>query len=221
MKYAKIHIIGLLALFLFMAGCSHDGNRYPSVQLEYVTALTNAAGKVAQFTTDKGRMYKVTGDQTATAYNATQTVRIVANYELQVEGNDTTAYIYASTAAVAAVPQTADKFKNGVKTDPSSVISVWMGRNYLNIVLGILSQSKQHDLSFVQQSVTIGSDGRRRITILLYHNNNGDVQAYTKRAYLSIPLSQYAGDDKKGAIISFTLNTDSGLKTYSFDYSPQ
>ena len=54
-----------------------------------------------------------------------------------------------------------------------------------------------------------------------YHDANGDVQAYTKRAYLSIPLRQYAVEGVKKISVHFSLNTyASGIKTYTFDYIP-
>ena len=60
------------------------------------------------------------------------------------------------------------------------------------------------------------------VTVCLYHDDGGDVQAYTKRAYASVPLQQYAEDGIDKVTIYFSLNTYSGKEvTYEFEYTPQ
>lgn len=222
MKYLRCHIVLAVFTLLLLNSCSKDNSVYPSVQLQFVTAHTDSNKQLVDFTTDHNRTYTVSYDRSSTAYPASSTFRLVANYELSAAGKDTTAIIYASAAAISSAPQTTDKFKDGIKNDPAQVLSIWQGRNYLNIVLNVLSQSKNHSFAFIEQSATTDADGRRHINILLYHNSNNDIQAYTQRAYLSIPLSQYAGTDGKGAIITFSLYTNDGsLKSYNIDYMPQ
>jgi hypothetical protein len=225
MKWASVHISCLLVGLLSLAGCSSGGSTYPSVQLAFVTAKTDAGGKVTGFTTDKGRFYAVGEDASSAVYSPDTTKRIIANYELrpsEENAADTVAYLYASAATISPLPQPASYFKEGIKNDPAEVLSGWMGRNYLNIVLNILSQSAKHSIAFVEQSVTTDAAGRRTVSLLLYHNSNNDVQAYTQRAYLSIPLHQYAGSDNSGATIVFSLYTNDGsLKSYTYDYRPQ
>jgi hypothetical protein len=222
MKGATAHIIQLFGLLVTLTACSSNEEIYPSVQMDFVTAQTGSKGKITGFITDKGKNYSVSDDRTSTPYNANQTQRIVANYELLTSKNDTTIRVYSSIAAISSVPKKAATFTNGVKTDPAEVLSIWKGLNYLNIVLNILAQDKTHTFSFVEQSVTTDKNGRKNISILLYHDANNDVEDYTKRAYLSIPLQQYAGSDNSGAIITFSLYTYGGIKeSYQFDYTPK
>lgn len=222
MKSVISHIAVVLAVLLILGSCKSDSSTYPSVQLEFLTAQTGSDGKLVKITTDKNNTYAVSNDQTSSTYAANKTLRIVANYTLEAIDKDTTANVYASIAAVYSTPLASNKFKQGIKTDPAEVLSAWQGRNYLNIVLNILAQKKAHTFGFVEQSVTTGTDGRFHVSILLYHDSDGDLQAYTKRAYLSIPLVQYAGTDNKGALITFSLYTNDGsLKSYEYEYKPQ
>ena len=216
------HIAVFFAIVALISSCKGGNDIYPSVQLEFVTGQTTDKGLLSAITTDKNKTYLVSKDRTNTVYDANKSVRIVANYAIEAVNADSTADIYASTKAIATIPQTPDKFVNGIKNDPAEVLSIWQGRNYLNIVLNILSQSQSHTFAFIEQSATIESDGRYHVSILLYHDSNNDVKAYTKRAYLSIPLIQYAGTNQKGGIITFSLYTNDGtLKSYVFDYVPQ
>lgn len=222
MRIRVWHIAVFFAIVALISSCKGSSDIYPSVQLEFVSGQTTDKGQLSAITTDKNKTYLVSKDRTNTVYEANKNVRIVANYAIEAVNSDSTADIYASTKAIATIPQTSDKFVNGIKSDPAEVLSIWQGRNYLNIVLNVLSQSQAHSFAFVEQSATLESDGRYRVSILLYHDSNNDVKAYTKRAYLSIPLIQYAGTNQKGGIITFSLYTNDGtLKSYVFDYTPQ
>lgn len=56
---------------------------------------------------------------------------------------------------------------------------------------------------------------------MLYHDNGGDMEAYTKRAYVSVPLGRYAASAAEPAMIYFSLHTyDGKVKTYQFEYVP-
>jgi len=217
-----LHIISVLGMLLILSSCSNDEYRYPSVQMEFVTAQTNNKGQVQSFITDKNKEYVVSMDKSSKNYETNQLKRIVTNYELVPSDKDTTACIYTSIATISSQPKKAQEFKDSIKTDPAEVLSIWMGMNYLNIVLNVLSQNKTHRFAFIQENAIIDKNGRINIPIQLYHDNSNDVMAFTQRVYLSIPLSLYAGNDNKGAIISFSLKTyDGTVKHYSFDYIPK
>ena len=55
----------------------------------------------------------------------------------------------------------------------------------------------------------------------LYHDDRGDVEAYAKRAYVSVPLRQYTSDIGESVIIYFSFHTyDGEVQTYQFEYVP-
>ena len=63
--------------------------------------------------------------------------------------------------------------------------------------------------------------GKLKVHLMLYHDDGGDVEAYAKRAYVSVPLRQYTSDIGESAIIYFSFHTyDGEVQTYQFEYVP-
>lgn len=220
MRNKILLLLLLLAQLSVFSACSDNGDKYPSVALEFVTAQTGSKGEVTNFTADNGKTYSVSEDKSGKTYTANQTKRIVTYYELTATTNkDTTACIYSSAEAVSSVPKKESEYKDGIRTDSAQVLSIWMGKDYLNIVVNVLAQTKKHTFGFIEKGITTDATGHTTVSLLLYHDNGGDVNAYTKRYYLSVPLKSYADTYGKGITITFSLYTyDGTLKTYTFTY---
>ncbi len=212
----------LLLLPALLGACKDDDYEYPSVKMEFLTAASGNDGLIATILPDKGSQMNVVQDRSNGKFEVNSTKRIIANYaEVAAEsGNTPNALIYAWAAVIAAQPEPASAFKDGVKVDPADILSIWMGRDYLNIILQVKSQNGKHTLHFVNTGEgTDEQTGRPFVDLLLYHDANNDVQATTKRVYLSIPLESFAVAGET-VDIRFSLNTYSGeLKTYSFEYT--
>lgn len=217
MRRGLLCLMLVLGSFLFFA-CEDDGYVYPSVQLEFLTAQTGSDGRIKSVVTDEGVRLPIEKDHTRSQFDANSAVRIVANYELLVEeGDQKEVRIYTLLKVVTAEPQPADKFTGGVKTDPTDIQSIWMGCDYLNLVAAVQAQSVTHRFGFVEESFEIGADGLPNVGLLLYHDAGGDVEAYTKRGYLSVSLkNRYP----QGAHLTFRVNTYGAPKIYHFDYKP-
>ena len=102
------------------------------------------------------------------------------------------------------------------------MLSIWMGRDYLNMTLSIRAQNARHTFHFIQESVERNAvTGKLKVHLMLYHDDGGDVEAYAKRAYVSVPLRQYTYDIGESAIIYFSFHTyDGEVQTYQFEYVP-
>lgn len=210
---------------LLMAACGSDGGyHYPSVRLEFVTATTDAGGVLAAAETDDGLYYNVSQDLTGKAATADSTLRIVANYEavaVSAEASRTADMkIYAWMTAVSPLPLPAEKFDEGVRTDPVSVVSIWRGRGYLNLVLTVREQGGKHRLHFVEEELTASADGAvRHLKLRLYHSIDATVQDYDKRLYLSVPLRHYFTEGVQQLEVRFEVNTyNEGVKCYDFTF---
>ena len=220
MKRSLFLFLPFSLLILLMAACDGDDYVYPSVKLEFLTAATDSRGSLQTVTTDEGLVYEVLTDGSGLSITADSTARIVAYYEelTDDDGSLEGVKLYSATRAVAPNPKTADEYEDGVVTKPAAVRSIWLGYNYLNIVL-TAKQQGTHTIGFVERSVE-DEDGERSIDILLYHDTDSDVEDYTKTAYLSIPLLSYLTSDVDVLYIDFSLYTDEDeLRTYSFSYS--
>lgn len=219
----KMRIIGTFMLLgLLVAAC---GNDYflPSMKQDYLTAYSSAEGELESVITDAGVRLPIWSDATHSRIQADSLVRVVCNYTEEFNSDGVAGIrINALVAAVSPLPKPAGAFVEGVKTDPADVLSIWMGFDYLNCILEVKAQNVTHYFHFVEEGVvTDEAAGRRTVNLLLYHDAGTDLQAYTQRAYLSVPLRQYASDGISEVNIRFRLHTYAGeIKTYTFDYHP-
>ena len=209
-------------LFLLLgASCADDDYHYPDVVLEYLTARSGADGRIVTVTADDGSAYDVLNSVSAPGQVADTTLRIVANYTREEAADGTPgARLYTAQTTVSPVPCPAGEFKEGVKTDPVSVLSIWPGLDYLNVVLEIKTGGGNHAFHFVEDRVADdAATARREVDLTLYHNAGDDPQYYTRRAYLSVPLLPYAGEGVETLDVRFSLqNYDGETETYRFDY---
>ena len=211
-------------LLCVLVSCSDDDDYYyPSVKLDFLTAQAGADGSLQSILTDEGETLAVVEDASNTRIDANSSLRIVGNYGKAATANgESGAKLYAVLKAISPVPQPEDKFKDGIKRDPVNVLSIWMGIDYLNLMLEIKSQNKSHAFHFIEDEIITDIEtGTRTVRLSLYHDDGGDVQAYTKRAYASVPLRQYAEDGINKITVYFSINTYSGKEaTYEFEYNP-
>ncbi|MDO4162828.1 MAG: NigD-like C-terminal domain-containing protein [Bacteroides sp.] len=220
--YSLPFCVLLLSLLSMLTSCGDDDYYYPSVKLEFLTAYSGSDGTFTSILTDEGDTYAVATDASGTVVTPDSIVRIVSYYEVQTDdaGAVEGVKLYSLAKAIAPIPQTADKFEDGVETAPASIRSIWLGYNYLNILLGVKQQGT-HTLHFVEDEVTTDDDGQPVVSLLLYHGVTSEVEDYTKTAYLSVPLQQYATDGVEKVTIRFTLYTDDDeTSTHEFTYTP-
>lgn len=213
----------LLTLMLLLCGCNDDNDyHYPSVKLEFLTATSDAQGKLSQIVTDEGMHYQVLVDGSKLKLPADTLLRIVTNYEEITQDGESGVQLYGALVPISNVPVAASEFKEGILTDAADVQSIWMGLDYLNMMLQVKAQDAKHTFAFVEEEVvTNEATKQKEVHISLYHDADNDVQAYTQRAYGSIPLRQYATEGIEQVTIHFSLQTYSVVKTYKFEYIPK
>lgn len=212
----------LLSLTALLSACGDDDYYFPSVKLEFFTGYSGSDGSLVSILTDEGDAYSVASSSSNTTVKADSIVRFVGYYEVLNDdgGSANSVKLYSLTKAIAPIPQTADKFEDGVETAPAGIRSIWLGLDYLNIVLNVKQQGT-HTFHFVEDEVTTDDDGQPVVNLLLYHATTSDVEDYTKTGYLSVPLRQYATDGVEKVTIRFTLYTDDDeTSTHEFTYTP-
>lgn len=203
----------LLMTVVVLAACSDDDYHYPSVKLEFLTARSDAQGRLAQVTTDNGETYAVKQDDSNLKVGADSTLRIVSQYELLAEG----VRLYAVGSSVSPQPVTADAFKEGVVTDPVEPVSIWKGWQYLNLMVQVREPQGVHRFHFVEKKFEQGE-----LHLLLYHKAENYTQAYHQRVYLSIPLAGYLSRMESDDLqVSLTIQTYEGEITQTFHYHKQ
>ena len=222
MKRGLLQPLLLLLTFIVFACKDDDAYQYPPVKLEFLTAESASDGRLQMLITDRGERLPVVEDLTNTRIKADTLTRFISNYELLSRAEGARIYALSSVLSVKPLPPSAPNFAHGIKTDPLDVQSVWLGQDYLNAVLLVKGQSFKHYYHFVEESATTDAPtGRKTVKLLLYHDANGDLPAYTRRAYISIPLRQYAVAEIENVRVQFRLYRNAGeVKTFSFDYLP-
>lgn len=215
-------VLGVL-LLMMVASCGDDDYHYPSVKLEFLTALSGENGVLQSVLTDEGERLDVAVDGTGLSFKADTATRIVTNYEWMTTSSGSKGVrLYAGIVPVSPTPRPADEFKDGICTDAAEVTSIWMGLDYLNILLAIKAQNQSHAFHFIEDQVlTDAETGNREVYLTLYHDAGDDLQAYTQRVYLSVPLQKYLSDLKGEKLtVHFSLHTNDGtVKTYDMDYT--
>ena len=188
--------------------CGDDDYHYPSVKLEFLTAFSGADGYLRSVVTDEGETLPVVEDKTKTKIEANASVRVISNYASEVTADGTAgAVLYALSGVLSVVPQTVDKFEEGVKTDPMTLI---------------VNENGEHKFHFIEDEVIVDTaTGCSEVYLTLYHDAKEEVVSYTRRAYASVPLRQYAAEDIQKVMVHFSVHTYSGdIKTYDFVYNP-
>ena len=166
-------------LLLWLTGlttaCGGDDYHYPDILQEYLTAHSGADGRLQTVLTDDGTLYDVLNAVTAPDETPDTTLRIVANYACEEDGvGGQGVRLYAAQTTVSPLPLPADRFEDGIKTDPASVLSIWMGLDYLNIVLEVKAGGGDHTFHFVEDEVRWDeTTARREVCLSLRYGRCG------------------------------------------------
>lgn len=221
MKHVHLHLIWLLAVLFLTTACEEEDYYYPSVKLEFVTVEAGADGQMLRLIPDKGEALDVLEDLTHSTITPNTCKRVLSNYEV-VSPDEATALakIYSLQAVTVCEPKKENDpaFQDGLKTDPVEVTSIWVGGEYLNMILTIkVKGGAQHKLGMVEERIDEGG-ADKVITLSLFHQANGDEGYYHRRAFVSVPLTQYGS--AKPIRIKFKYHTydEDGQKVESDRY---
>lgn len=197
---------GFIACMLLLLGCREEESIYPPVRTEILSVSTDAEGCVDRLWPDYAESYFVENHADFPHLVPDSLYRALAIYEI-TDAENRVAYVYSLGSIFSSPP--IQGWEGKIKTDPVDVQSIWMSGDYLNMVLLVKSQNKEHAFHCIETA-----DGQR-LHFQFYHDRQGDAEAYTKKAYFSIPLKAYK---TRHASFLFSINTHKeGVKTYEFN----
>ena len=205
----------ILFVALFFTSCGEEEYVFPDLVTEMVCLKTDNHGYGTHFVTDEGHVWHLAKGNQPDSLTADSTYRVVSRY---APLNDTDAKAYSFYKTISTLPRKQDEFAS-IHTDPVSIQSIWRSGNYLNMVLQIMVKDQKHELSFIEEGITLNADNTQTLTLTLFHNRKGDIEGYNEKYYLSIPLWHYQGKLNKGDQIVLSLNTyKEGMTSRTYTY---
>ena len=207
MKKFGVILYSLLCILL-LGACKEDEYVYPNVITTFIDAATDESGTLQKLITDKGESLQILNREG------------LDGLKESADEGQATALLYSCQLIIAVKPVTVDKLPEATaKTDPLDIQSVWKSGNYINLILLPMAKEKSHIFHFIDEGISDNGDGSRTLHLTLYHNQNGDYEAFTRKSYLSIPLWAYEGQLTQGDKVVLRINTyEKGFVSYEFTY---
>lgn len=214
----KAYCLFLAAILL--NSCGEEEYVYPNLITEMVCLKTNTEGFGNQIITDEGKVWHLREGNQPDSLTTDSIYRVVCRYAPQTspESMNLEATAYSFLSVIAPIPLPATSFET-IHTDPVSIQSIWRSGNYLNMILNIKIKEKGSKLAFIEDGISTGDDGKRTLSLTLFHNRNNDIEGFDQKYYLSVPLWHYQNILQKGDTIVFNLNTyKEGMTSREFTY---
>ena len=210
----------LFLLVLAVAGCEQDvydkgDTVYSYMRADFVEAIVGSNKQVTYVLTDDDERLPLTAAYSAKWINQPDTVyRAVLYYNYKDQQAEVLNLARVSTVSVR--PQS--QFKDGIKTDPLGLESVWLSNNkrYLNLSVivktgAVTEEAEVQTLGMVGDTIMTDADNQRTYHLRLFHNQGDVPQYYSQRLYFSVPLSELEVDS-----LHLSVNTYDGVVTKGF-----
>ncbi len=219
MRNIMAAMVGLAAF----AACQSDSYEtgqgpYSLMQADFVEAHTSALGLMDRVETDESHVFSLAQPQEVKwATTPDSLYRALLYYE---KANDSV----ARTVSISQVPTLHPKQlkpEETLCTDPVKFESMWISANgkYLNLGLylkngSIQGDSLHHTVGMIRESETTDVDGKRTVSLRLYHDQGGVPEYYSSRYYVSVPCKEIDADS-----VVVTINTYNGAVERRFSLS--
>jgi len=215
----KLTLYTAILCMSLCGACKENDYVYPSVLTEFINAQTDGNGVLSHLITDNGKTYVIQPRDGLSGLSADTLYRSVSIYEPLTDGTENNMVkLYQCQFILAPTPVPSSSFKDGIKTDPADIERIWRSGEYINMVLDVRIKDKKHTYHFIDEGIEKENDCQV-LKIRLYHDSQDDYEAYTHKAYLSIPLESYREKLNKRDKIRFYVNTYSqGVIQKEFDY---
>lgn len=216
----KKQLLCLMLSVLFVTACEQDvydkgDSTYSYVRADFVEAYVDNDRSVSQVLTDDDVRLQLTAPYAANWIQRPDTTyRAVLYYNQKGQQAEAVNLQRVSTASI----KTTQQLRNGAKTDPLKLESVWLSGNkrYLNLsvilMMGAVSdEAASHALGIVGDTIMVGDNGLRTYHLRLAHSQGDVPQYYSQRVYFSVPVYGLPVDS-----LRLSVNTYDGVVTKGF-----
>lgn len=209
----KLPIILLAAIYL--TACGEEEYVFPNLITEMSCLKTDSEGFGSQIITDDGMVWQLQANNRPDSLTADSLYRVVSRFAPITESE---AEAYSFWKVIAPLPKPEREFLS-THTDPVNLQSIWKSGDYLNLILRVMVKDQEHELSFIENELRTNGNKKRTLTLTLYHDRKSDIEGFSQKFYLSVPLWHYKGKLNKGDTIVFRLNTyKEGMTSRTFIY---
>lgn len=192
----------LVFLFLFLFGCKKDPERMDDYLVEFATVVKESSNY--RFRLDNGRLLI---PEEIKNYSGDNGQRVILNY-IPLEG-DAIKINYVSDIFTGTVQR--DGYPNDYSNDPVKIQSVWIGGDWLNLIVETEYHSTPHKVSLLLDPSSDSTD------LYFSHSSNGDPPGYPRKMYLSFLLSDLR--EQAGMPVPFRLfiNSYTGIRIFEME----
>ncbi len=215
-------LVGILvALSLSLLACTTDSydkgeGSYSLMQAHMVDAHIDGKQLVDYIATDDGDTLQLAPPLQQTWTQTTDTFCRALFYFNKTASRQAQPLSATRIGTAAIVPR--DSLKEGMKTHPVKLESIWLAktRRYLNVGLYLKvgttdREDARHRLAVIADTLQTRADGTVMLHLSLYHDQGGVPEYYSQRTFFSIPLYQLQADS-----VSLTVHTYQGAVVRQF-----
>lgn len=210
MKNTKSFLL-ILALSFALMACGKDKDIIvPPLTKDFADLESDHTGALTYINLDNGKRYPIRENKSNYRTSPDTIIRAVCNYQLEWDENRKR-YVKLSYAkpilVVEPKSESSPVFQNGMKEDPVYILSVWQGKKYLNMQIGIkTTPGSKHKFQFKEEKITV-KDGTKYVDMALYHDANGAEEKYQREVYLSIRTAKYFEEGIESVVLRFGYHT--------------
>ncbi len=188
--------------------------------VDFVEAQTNSLSLITSVETDDGDSFFLSEPITTSWATAPDTIYRALLYYNKILS--TTNTYQAQAIAISQIPvfsiaESKDPNQE-ILMDPVNFVSIWKSKTgkYINLDLylkvgGLDEDTSLQTLGMFFDSVNVSLDGEKKVTLLLYHDQNGMPEYYSSEVYASIPIDKIPVELSQGDTIEVIINTYDGL----------
>ncbi|MCD8209991.1 MAG: NigD-like protein [Prevotella sp.] len=222
MKLKKFILPLLLAIVVSCQNDAYDtgDGSLSNMRVDFVEAKTNSLSTITSVVTDDDESLSLYEPISTSWATVPDTIYRALLYYNKISSNTNT-YL-AQAIAISQVPVFSIAEKKApnqeILMDPVNFISIWKSKSgkYINLDLYLKVGNLDDDASLQTlgmffDGVSISSEGEKKVTLLLYHDQNGMPEYYSSEVYASIPVDGIPQELSQGDIVEVIINTYDGL----------
>ncbi len=196
------YVACLTVIFLVASACGKEPERIDNFFVEFATVV-----KPADRITFQRDNFKTLIPVELKDYSGKNGQRVILNYT-PLRGD--TVKINSVTDIFTGAIQESDAVADLIK-DPVKIQSVWVGGNYLNLILEIEHFDKTHVIGLFRDTQSSAID------LHFSHSKENDPPGYTQKFYASFLLSAIKSPNASPTPFRFHIRTHTGVRVFELE----